>query len=156
MMRAWPHIRTSKPALRVHLAAAALIVAGAPAQAQDATKTIPGISMASDLFLEVCVENREDIATLIEVLPSQGYKWNADSKRFAHPTHDLSFALLQSELGFACFMEFANHVDAVTSAAIFTRKTASREVNVNIGFPEEASERNYVQATVAAEATLTQ
>ncbi|MEM6374177.1 MAG: hypothetical protein AAF727_15575 [Pseudomonadota bacterium] len=119
-------------------------------------KTIPGISMVSDLFIKFCIDEREDITTLIDLLPADGFTWNADTKRFEHPTHDVSFALLQSELGFACSMQFANHVDAASSAAIFVKKTASRDATVNVGFPDDTSDRNYVQASIAAEAQLTQ
>ncbi|MEL6315415.1 MAG: hypothetical protein AAFQ60_15370 [Pseudomonadota bacterium] len=127
-----------------------------PAQAQQSDRDIPGISVAADLFTQFCIDNREDITALIDLLPAEGFAWSPDTKRFVHPTHDLSFALLQSEIGFACTMQFANHVDAATSAAIFVRKTASRQVTVNVGFPDDTSDRNYVQASVAAEANLTQ
>ena len=56
-----------------------------------------------------------------------------------------------SRLDAAC-----SRVDPATSAAIFVKKTASREVTVNVGIPDDTSERNYVQASVAAEAKLTQ
>ena len=128
------------------------------AQSNEAVsdKEIPGISMAADLFTQFCIGSRDDISELIELLPSEGFEWSPDIKRFVHPSHDLSFGLLQSEIGFACTMQFANHVDAATSAAIFVKKTASRQVTVNVGFPDDTSYRNYVQASVAAEANLTQ
>ncbi|MEL7012363.1 MAG: hypothetical protein AAFO72_03680 [Pseudomonadota bacterium] len=124
--------------------------------APETAKTIPGISMSADLFTQFCIDQSADISALIDLLPENGYVWMPDSKRFVHPTHDVSFALLQSELGFACSMQFANHVDPATSAAIFIKKTSSREVTVNVGFPDDTSNRNYVQASVAAEANLTQ
>lgn len=124
--------------------------------ATETTKAIPGISMATDLFTQFCIDQRANIAALIDLLPENGYAWRPDTKRFVHPTHDLSFALLQSELGFACAMQFANHVDPATSAAIFVKKTSSRDVTVNVGFADDTSNRNYVQASVAAEANLTQ
>ncbi|MEO0749056.1 MAG: hypothetical protein AAFZ10_11875 [Pseudomonadota bacterium] len=142
------------------IVASLAVVVGSLASAQSnetvSKKEIPGISMAADLFTQFCIGNRDDISKLIELLPSEGFAWSPDIKRFVHPTHDLSFALLQSEIGFACTMQFANHVDAATSAAIFVKKTASRQVTVNVGFPDDTSDRNYVQASVAAEANLTQ
>ena len=133
-----------------------VLTAVLPARAQQSDKDIPGISMAADLFAQFCIGNRDDISKLIELLPSEGFAWSPDIKRFVHPTHDLSFALLKSEIGFACTMQFANHVDPATSAAIFVKKTASRQVTVNVGFPDDTFDRNYVQASVAAEANLTQ
>ena len=127
-----------------------------PAHAQQSDRDIPGISVAAELFSQFCIDNREDITALIDLLPAEWFSWSLVTKRFVHPTHDLSFALLQSEIGFACTMQFANHVDAATSAAIFVKKTASRQVTVNVGFPDHTSDRNYVQASVAAEANLTQ
>jgi hypothetical protein len=130
------------------------------ASAQSATlqtqKKIPTIEMSADLFTQLCIDNRTNIAVLIDVFAAEGYTWAPDTKRFVHPTHDISFALLGSDIGFACLMEFANFYDPATSAAVFTKATSSRNVTVNIGIPEEKTDRNYVQATIAAEAQLTQ
>lgn len=120
--------------------------------AVETEKTIPGISFAADLFSQFCIDNREDITALIDLLPENGFSWMPETKLFVHPTHDVAFALLQSEIGFACSMQFANHIDKATSAALFVKKTNSRDVTVNVGFPEIEEDRNYVQATVAAKA----
>lgn len=142
------------------VATVAVSLVGVPAFAQSTApqpdKKIPTLEMSVDLFSQYCIEHRDDIAVLIDQFQAEGYVWVADTKRFVHPTHDLSFALLQSEIGFACLMEFANFYDPATSAAVFTKQTASRNVTVNVGIPEDTSDRNYVQASIAAKARLAQ
>ena len=117
----------------------------------DATTRIPGLSMASNLFREFCIDHRSDITALIDVLPENGFEWRADDRRFFHPTHDLSIALVQLETGFACSMLFATDSNPSVSAALFAKSTATPTVPVNMGFPPKTNERDYIHAIVAAE-----
>ncbi len=135
---------------------AAMVISTTPAALAETEKTVPGISMSAGVFTHFCIDHRADISALIELLPEQGYNWMADTKRFMHPKHDLSFAMVQTASGFVCSMEFANHIDTADPAALFVKKTNSRRVTVSVGVPDDPKEHNYVQAFVAAEVQQTQ
>lgn len=86
--------------------------------------TLWDIPMSADLFAQCGTDHHADVSGLSDLPPENGYVGVPDTKHVVHPPHDVSFALLQSEPGFAGSMPRVNHVDPAMSAAIFGTETS--------------------------------
>lgn len=119
-----------------------------PASMAHHPAKMPSVAMAVKLFKEVCVANRSNVMVLPDLLPRKGYLWLSEIRTFMHPSHDLSFALLQTSTGVNCSIVFATGSNPQASAAIFAENTVNETMPVYVGFPPKTTARNYIHAQI--------
>jgi len=111
---------------------------------------IPTARMSAKLFRRICMENRSNFSSVPKKLHRKGFKFHPEYQSYAHPSHDVSFALVQTATGINCSMVFAAAGDPPDTATIFLNKTVTNGVPIYVGFLPKTTHRNYIHAQVAA------